>query len=135
MTANSKSLITGKVQSIFSRINSGNPFLKRRFTELENQINNLDLRISAVEKLTHQIDYELLAKPYIADEQKLLVFLESNNSRIGFKKSELTDFSYADFENLYRGSEEFIYDRMKFYGKFFNPGSKVCWTSVAVEVN
>lgn len=125
MTTKLKSLVTRKVQSIFSRINSGNPFLKRRFSELENQIDNLDHRISFVEKLTHQIDYELLAKPYIADEQKLLVFLESNNSRIGFNKSGLADFAYADFENLYRGSEEFIYNRMKFYGKFFNPGSKV----------
>lgn len=120
-----KSLLTVNVQKIFSRINSGNPFLKRRFSELEELIKNIDLRISKAEIQIHQMDYELLAKPYVADESKLLVFLESNGSRIGFKKDKSTDFAYADFENLYRGSEDFIHNRMKFYENYFEPGSKV----------
>ncbi len=54
-----KSLLTVNVQKIFSRINSGNIFLKRRFSELEELIKNIDSRISTAEVQNHQMDYEL----------------------------------------------------------------------------
>lgn len=118
-------LIRDAVQKTFSRINAGNPFLKSRFTEIETIITNLDLRVRQLEKKVHEIDYELLAKPYLSEEDKLLAFFEVNGSKMGFKSKEKVDFAYADFENLYRGSEEFIRDRMKFYQQYFSPNSEV----------
>ncbi len=120
-----KSTIRGTLHRFFDRINSSNPFLKTRFSQIETLIRNLDIRVHNLEKRVHEIDYELRAKPFISDEEMLLTFFEENGSKIGFKSVGKKDFSYADFEHLYRGPENFILERMKFYQKFFSQNSKV----------
>ena len=125
MFMKTKSIFLRPIHKIFNRLNSSNPFLKRRFSEHEKLISDIELRISNAEKKIHEIDYELQAAPYIEDEENLLSFFASNGSRIGFKSDSNNNFAYADFENLFRGSENFIFDRMKFYQRFFSPNQKV----------
>jgi len=118
-------LLKSFLQKFLSRIISANPLLKARFEQHELITRNLALRMDNVEILTHKINYELSAKPFVADETKLLSFLESNGSRIGFKTENRSEFAYSDFENLYRGTEDFILTRMRYYQQFFQAKDKV----------
>lgn len=114
-----------QMHKLITRLISGNPFLKNRLSLLELQISNLQNRISDSEKKIHQLDYEMSATPFMSDRSKLLSFQEINGSKLGFQSAGVNRFTYADFEEIFRGTEKFIKGRMDFYLRYFEPGELV----------
>jgi glycosyltransferase involved in cell wall biosynthesis len=72
---------------------------------------------SEVSELVHRIRAELDAIPYMTDPTSLMVTDSNGEYRLGFVQQQGAqhDASYASFEDLFRGSEEFISTRLERY--------------------
>jgi len=89
--------------------------LQARFGALEQRIGD-DSREAAGERgRLQRLEAELTARPYMAVPGALETADEDGNPQIGYRGTGETRDGYLGFEDLFRGSEEFIRERQRPY--------------------
>jgi glycosyltransferase involved in cell wall biosynthesis/SAM-dependent methyltransferase len=94
--------------------------LERHVSALQPAVAALDERLSTMAVELHERArlVDLSPKPYIADTSLLETTDEAGRPAIGFSTTNPTpsrDAPYRAFEDIFRGSEDFIRDRQRFY--------------------
>lgn len=89
----------------------------RAVEELTGGLENLTMLREQLTQLSGQvaaIDDDLSAVPYTSDPAALLTTDDEGREAIGYRELSEAD-DYADFEDLFRGSEAFIRERLRVY--------------------
>jgi len=76
---------------------------------------DLGRRLDGAVARLNGLDFEMAARPYTADGQSLEHAAPDGSRYLGFGADGLSEGSYATFEDLFRGSEGFIKERLRPY--------------------
>jgi SAM-dependent methyltransferase len=81
----------------------------------EDRLAKAESGIAEARSVTQQLDARLYARPYVADPQQLMTTDDAGRPAMGYRDGSRNGPLYLGFEEIFRGSEDFIRERHRSY--------------------
>jgi glycosyltransferase involved in cell wall biosynthesis/SAM-dependent methyltransferase len=107
--------VMSRLKSVESKQATMNELMSEFFLSASNHLGALTTGVSQLEGRVQELFNRLYAPPFMSDPDQLSYRDEAGRRILGFRTNGETRGGYIGFENIFRGTESFIRDRLRAY--------------------